>query len=362
MKMRYLPLAMSLMFSPVIAAHAQISVAIGLPDVNIGIDMPIYPQMVQVPGYPVYYDPGAGSNYFFYDGAYWVYQRDNWYASTWYNGPWQEVDPEYVPLFVLRIPVRYYRQPPSYFRGWSADAAPRWGDRWGQSWSSQHNGWDQWNRNSVPTAAPLPNYQRQYSGARYPRTVTQQTSIRTQDYRYQPREAVTRQIQQQSSTKARSVAQTQRRAQAQQTEKRAQAQQAQTLKHTQSHQRAQAQQTEELAQARQAQTVQRTQTQQRAQAQRTEKSAQAEQAQTLQRTQTRQRAQVQQTEKTAQAHQAQALERSQTQQREQARQTAQRAQAEQAKRSKPQNTRPAKAAPKNKDKKAKGPDHDNGGG
>ena len=388
MKMRYLPLALSLMFSPVIAAHAQISVAIGLPGVNIGIDMPMYPQMVQVPGYPVYYDPSAGSNYFFYDGAYWVYQRDNWYASTWYNGPWQEVDPEYVPLFVLRIPVRYYREPPSYFRGWSADAAPRWGDHWGQSWSSQRQGWDQWNRNSMPVAAPLPTYQRQYSGSRYPRTVTQQTSIRTQDYHYQPREAVTRQIQQQSSTKSRAVAQTQQRAQTQQTEKREQAQQAQTvkraqteqraqtqqteklaqahqaqtLKRTQTQQRAQAQQTEKLAQAHQAETLQRTQTQQRAQAQQTEKRAQAEQAQTVQRAQTQQRAQAQQTEKTAQAHQAQTLQRSQTQQREQARQTDQRAQAQQAKRAKPQNTKPTKAAPKNKDKKAQNPDHDNGGG
>lgn len=362
MKMRYLPLALSLMFSPVIAAHAQISVAIGLPGVNIGIDMPMYPQMVQVPGYPVYYDPGAASNYFFYDGAYWVYQRDNWYASTWYNGPWQEVDPEYVPLFVLRIPVRYYREPPSYFRGWSADAAPRWGDHWGQGWSSQRNGWDQWNRNSVPTAAPLPTYQRQYSGARYPRTVTQQTSIRTQDYHYQPSEAATRQIQQQSSTKSRAIAQTQERAQTQQTEKLAQEEQARTLQSTQSQQRAQAQQTEKLAQAEQAQTLQRTQTQQRARAQQTEKLAQAEQAQTLQRTQTQQRAHAQQTEKTAQAHQAQTLERSQTQQREQARQTDQRAQAQQAQQSNPQNTRPTKAAPKNKDKKAKDPDHDNGGG
>jgi hypothetical protein len=39
--------------------------------------------------------------------------------------------------------------------------------------------------------------------------VTQQTSIRTRDYRYQPREAVTRQIQQQSSTKVRAGAQAQ---------------------------------------------------------------------------------------------------------------------------------------------------------
>ncbi|TAN07255.1 MAG: hypothetical protein EPN38_06040, partial [Rhodanobacteraceae bacterium] len=283
MKMRYLPLALSLMFSPVIAAHAQISVAIGFPGVNIGIDMPMYPQMVQVPGYPVYYDPGARSNYFFYDGAYWVYQRDNWYASTWYNGPWQEVSPDNVPLFVLRVPVRYYREPPSYFRGWGADAAPRWGDRWGQRWSSQHNGWDRWNRNSAPRAAPLPTYQRQYFGARYPRTTTQQTSIRTRDYRYQPREAVTRQVQQRRSTRVRAVPLTQQRAQAQRTEKTAQARQAQTLQRSQTRQREQARQTDQRAQAERAQSVQRAQTQQRAQAQRTEKTAQARQAQTLQR-------------------------------------------------------------------------------
>ena len=41
-----------------------------------------------VPGYPVYYAPDIGGNYFFYDGRYWVYQDDNWYSSSWYNGPW----------------------------------------------------------------------------------------------------------------------------------------------------------------------------------------------------------------------------------------------------------------------------------
>ena len=346
MKVRYLPIALSLMFTPVISAHAQISVSIGLPGANIGVDMPMYPQMVQVPGYPVYYDPQASSNYFFYDGAYWVYQRDNWYASSWYNGPWQEVDPEYVPLFVLRVPVHYYRARPSYFRGWSSDAAPRWGDHWGQSWSSQHDGWDRWNRNSVPTAAPLPTYQRHYSGTRYPRTVTQQTSIRAHDYRYQPREAVTRQIQQHSSTKSHAVAHMHERAQTQQAQKRGQAQQTRTL------QRTQAQHTEKNGQAKQAQALQRTQTQQRAQAQHTQKRAQAAQAQTVQRAQaqhraqTQQRAQPHQNEKIEHAHQAKPLQRSQTQQREQARQTDQRAQPHQVNRSSPSNARPDKAAPK----------------
>jgi hypothetical protein len=96
---------------------AQLSIGIGLPNLSIGINLPVYPQLVQVPNYPVYYAPGVQSNYFFYDGVYWVYQGDNWYASDWYNGPWGLVEPDAVPLYVLRVPVRYYRAPPAYFGG-----------------------------------------------------------------------------------------------------------------------------------------------------------------------------------------------------------------------------------------------------
>jgi hypothetical protein len=176
----------------VTSAFAQVSVGIGLPGVSIGINLPVYPELVPVPGYPVYYAPQVGSNYFFYDGMYWVYQGDNWYASYWYNGPWQLVDPEAVPLFVLRVPVRYYRYPPSYFRGWRSDAPPRWGEHWGNTWEQRHRGWDTWNRSSVPRPAPLPVYQRQYSGDRYPRP-DQQQALQSQNYRYQPRDALVKQ-------------------------------------------------------------------------------------------------------------------------------------------------------------------------
>ncbi len=97
--------------------------------------MPRYPQLVRVPNYPVYYAPGLQTNYFFYDGIYWVYQQDNWYRSSWYNGPWGLVSPQAVPVYVLRIPVRYYRNPPVYFRGWQPNAAPRWGEHWGNEWA-----------------------------------------------------------------------------------------------------------------------------------------------------------------------------------------------------------------------------------
>jgi hypothetical protein len=194
--MRYLLVASALLLGSVTSAQAQVGVSVGvgvgLPGVQIGVNVPVYPELVQVPGYPVYYDPRASVNYFFYDGAYWVYQGDNWYASSWYNGPWQVVGREQVPLFVLRVPVRYYRQPPAYFRGWRADAPPRWGEHWGRDWERHRGGWDRWDRRSAPRPAPLPVYQRSYSGDRYPRAPEHQYSIRSEQYRSRPREDVTR--------------------------------------------------------------------------------------------------------------------------------------------------------------------------
>ena len=190
--MRYGLILLWMLFWSVPSAMAQVSIGIGLPGVSIGINLPLYPELVPVPGYPVYYAPRLNSNYFFYDGMYWVYQGDNWYASSWYNGPWGPVGPELVPLFVLRIPVSYYRDPPGYFRGWRTDAPPRWGEHWGHTWEQRRSGWDRWNRGAVPAPAPLPVYQRQYSGDRYPRA-EQQREIHGQNYRYQPREAVVRQ-------------------------------------------------------------------------------------------------------------------------------------------------------------------------
>ena len=192
---------LSMLLWSIASATAQVSVNIGIPDVSIGINVPVYPQLVLVPGYPVYYAPQMNANYFFYDGMYWVYQQDNWYASSWYNGPWGLVSDDVVPLFILRVPVRYYRRPPTYFRGWSPGAAPRWGDHWGNAWAQRRSGWDNWNRNSAPQAAPLPVYQRQYSGNRYPREDQQQV-LQRQNYRYQPREATVQQYYQARQTQS----------------------------------------------------------------------------------------------------------------------------------------------------------------
>ena len=185
-------IVLSMLLCSMGSAAAQVSVGIGLPGVSIGINLPVYPELVPVPGYPVYYAPRVNSNYFFYDGMYWLYTGDNWYASSWYNGPWELVPPEAVPLFVLRVPVRYYRRPPAYFRGWRSDAPPRWGEHWGDAWAQRRSGWDNWDRSAAPAPAPLSVYQRQYSGSRYPQ-VEQQQVLQTQNYRYQPQDAVVQQ-------------------------------------------------------------------------------------------------------------------------------------------------------------------------
>jgi hypothetical protein len=173
--LRFSLLLLTLLIGVANPAHAR---------VNLNINLSLFPDFVAVPGYPVYYAPRVDGNFFFYDGMYWVYQDDDWYVSDWYNGPWDYVEPDDVPVFVLRIPVRYYRRPPIYFREWRADGPPRWEHRWGNDWERHHSGWDRWDHRSPPPA-PLPNYQRHYSGDRYPDR-DEQRNIHDRSYRYQP--------------------------------------------------------------------------------------------------------------------------------------------------------------------------------
>jgi len=165
-------------------AMAQVSIGFELPTVNIGINVQQYPELVPVPGYPVYYASHLDSNYFFYDGMYWVYKNDSWYVSSWYNGPWEMVSPDVVPAYVLRIPARYYRQLPEYFRGGKMTEPPQWGEHWGKDWAQRRSGWNQWNRSTTPIRPPLPVYQKKYPVDRYPRQ-EQQRALQSQYYRYQ---------------------------------------------------------------------------------------------------------------------------------------------------------------------------------
>ena len=180
--MRFRILVLLLLLGTATAAPAQI---------NIGINFSLFPELVRVPDYPVYYAPRQNANYFFYDGMYWVYRNDDWYSSDWYNGPWWRTAPEYVPEYVLRVPVRYYRQPPPYFRGWQRNAPPRWGEHWGRDWEQRRGGWDKWDRRAAPRPAPLPTYQRKYSGNRYPHA-DEQHELHDRNYRYKAKDTLVR--------------------------------------------------------------------------------------------------------------------------------------------------------------------------
>lgn len=190
--MRHVLIALSILLGAASPAMAQFSVTVAIPGASIGISQPMYPELVLVPGYPVYYAPHARANYFFYDGLYWVYQDDHWYASSWYDGPWDLVEPDDVPLFVLRVPVRYYVRPPAYFSGWVVTSAPPWHVHWGPRWTHYRPGWDHWDRRVAYVPAPLPVYQRHYAGDHYPRREYQRV-ISREHYHYQPRDQTVRQ-------------------------------------------------------------------------------------------------------------------------------------------------------------------------
>jgi hypothetical protein len=152
--MRQILLAVCVFFCAIGSAGAQLAVGVSTPGISIGINVPSYPYLAPIPGYPVYYAPRLGANYFFYDGMYWVYEGDNWYTSAWYNGPWAIVAPEVVPVFILRVPVRYYYHRPSYFYGWRAGRAAATGvNTGGAAWAQQRSGWDR--GTALPRLGPL---------------------------------------------------------------------------------------------------------------------------------------------------------------------------------------------------------------
>ncbi len=114
------------------AAHAQVRVGI-----DIGIHLPGPPSLVVVPGAPVYYAPGPPANLFFYANQYWAFASGVWYSGPTWNGPWVVVQPAYVPAPILRVPVRYYRVPPSHWKAWRPDAPPHWDQPYGHEWHEE---------------------------------------------------------------------------------------------------------------------------------------------------------------------------------------------------------------------------------
>jgi hypothetical protein len=178
---------------------AAVPLAPAMADVRLSINLGGFPALQPIPGYPVYYAPAVDANYFFYDGLYWVFDGANWYSSGWYNGPWRVVDPFYVPVYLLRVPVRYYHRPPAYFHSWRADAAPHWHEHYGREWAERRRGWDHWDHRNAPRPAPLPTYQRDFRGDRYPHDVQRQAEIHNRNYNWRSNDALVQREHEQSA-------------------------------------------------------------------------------------------------------------------------------------------------------------------
>lgn len=187
--MRNLLILLGMLAGLVSTSSAQLSVGIGIavPGISIGVEVPDYPRMLRVPGHPAYYAADLNLNLFFHDGFWWLYQHGNWYRSTWYDGPWTLIAPDAVPVFVLQVPLRYYRLPPLHFGGGLPDAPPRWAEHWGGAWASRRDGWERRDLWPMPPLAPLPSYQRRFGGERYPADEPQR-EMHERHYRYSPRE------------------------------------------------------------------------------------------------------------------------------------------------------------------------------
>jgi hypothetical protein len=110
--------AFAVLFGVALPARADVHVGI-----NIGVPPPPPPPVVEihtppplvvVPGSPVYYAPEVPYNFFYYGGAYFVFNDGYWYSSRSAHGPWAYV--QHVPPPVLRVPVHYYHVPPGHLK------------------------------------------------------------------------------------------------------------------------------------------------------------------------------------------------------------------------------------------------------
>jgi hypothetical protein len=182
--------------------HSQYSVAgyvvmDPLPTPQVVYQQRVFPRMVLIPGYPVYYAPNISLNLFFYDGVYWSFFNDQWYMSSWYNGPWVPVTPINVPYYLLSIPVGFYVNPPAYFHTWRPNERPHWDEHWrgewGERWEDKSREFRQWRPTTNLSPAPLPSYQQNYKGNLYPQRIEEQRSLHQNNYNYQPREPVVQQ-------------------------------------------------------------------------------------------------------------------------------------------------------------------------
>jgi hypothetical protein len=94
------------------AQDVKIDIGIGVPPIVLTAP----PQLVAVPGTPVYYAPDVQANLFVYKGRYYSVVNDVWSMAPASNGPWAVIQLGQVPRPVLAVPVEYYNIPPGHLK------------------------------------------------------------------------------------------------------------------------------------------------------------------------------------------------------------------------------------------------------
>jgi hypothetical protein len=106
--------AAALLFSGASATASDVKIHIGLGIPPMVLTAP--PQLVVVPGTPVYYAPDVSANLFFYKGRYYTVANGVWAMAPAYTGPWAVIQIGQVPTPVVAVPVEYYKIPPGQLK------------------------------------------------------------------------------------------------------------------------------------------------------------------------------------------------------------------------------------------------------
>jgi hypothetical protein len=103
-----------MLFSGAAATASDVKIDIGLGVPPLVLTAP--PQLVVVPGTPVYYAPDVAANLFFYKGRYYTVANGVWSMAPAYGGPWAVIQVGQVPAPVVAVPVAYYKIPPGQLK------------------------------------------------------------------------------------------------------------------------------------------------------------------------------------------------------------------------------------------------------
>ena len=104
-------------------ALAMVVLFTSLASARVSINIQVQPQLVPVPGLPVYYAPALPHNYFSYGAQYYLFSGGVWYVAPTFRGPWTFLPLASVPPPLLSVPVEFYRAP---LRGWHRGGPPPW--------------------------------------------------------------------------------------------------------------------------------------------------------------------------------------------------------------------------------------------